>query len=98
MTKTLFATAALFAMSITSFIGMATASSSDKLVAVVLPPWWDLAQSVAAAGESGPIVSVGGLPFIVVIANDPARGRLRGEWLRLHLSIIPGCFGERSLT
>ncbi|MBG1231492.1 hypothetical protein [Aestuariivirga litoralis] len=98
MARALFTAGSLLAMSLLSFIGLATADAKDKTVAVVLPPWWNQATSLAAAGESGPVIGVGGLPFIVVIPNEITRPKIRGEWLRLHLSIIPGCFGERAST
>jgi len=96
--KGIFALVALIGLSLASALALATADAHDKVVAVVLPPWWSQAQSLNAAGETAAIAGVGGLPFVILIPNDPPRPRLSGEWLRLHLSILPGCFGEKAPT
>lgn len=64
-------------------------------VAALFPPWWSTARAVIAGAEAGPVIRIGGLGAVVVIAagDDAARHRLRasGAWLLLDPQRIGGC-------
>ncbi len=53
-------------------------------VAALFPPWWSERDSVEAAAAAGPVIRLGGVGFIVIVAQ-PDRRRLRqaGAWLLL---------------
>jgi hypothetical protein len=69
-------------------LGVAVAAQfappADGPVAAVFPPWWDARSAFVAAGDAGPVVRFGALPFIVIVAaTDRARLRAAGAWLLL---------------
>jgi hypothetical protein len=61
-------------------------------VAAVFPPWWDQKAAVASAAESGAVIRLGGLPFVVIVlATDRARLHSYGAWFLLDPRNFGGC-------
>ena len=84
--------AVLGSISLFSFVEVNAAASADSFAAVVLPPWWSEQSTFAAAIDAGPVIGMGGLPFVVLVPNRPGeKTRLRGEWLRLHIPTSLSC-------
>jgi hypothetical protein len=68
------------------------APPAQGAVAAVFPPWWDAAAAVTAAGAAGPVVRLGALPFVVVVAAaDRSVLRAAGAWLLLDPVALGGC-------
>jgi hypothetical protein len=77
-------------------LGVASASlfapPADGPVAAVFPLWWDDSSAFAAAGTAGPVVRLGALPFIVIVAaTDRSRLRAAGAWLLLDPRVLGAC-------
>ncbi|MDE2197388.1 MAG: hypothetical protein KGJ41_00085 [Rhodospirillales bacterium] len=63
-------------------LGAQYAPAATGPVAALFPPWWTARHAFAAAGAAGPVLRLGGLPFIVIVApDDRARLRASGAWL-----------------
>jgi hypothetical protein len=64
----------------------------DGPVAAVFPPWWNARSAFVAAGDAGPVVRFGALPFIVIVAaTDRVRLRAAGAWLLLDPRAVGLC-------
>ena len=74
----------------------ASARTDQRVVAVVFPPWWSAARSVAVAARHAQILRLGGLPSIIIVRtalpDELGADRLRadGAWLFLN-PIVAGC-------
>jgi hypothetical protein len=73
-------------------------SSARGQYAVMAPPWYDLAQTVAlVAAAGGDLVDLGGLTNIVVVhSSEPGFVRAlyrAGAWLVLDPGLLRGCLG-----
>jgi hypothetical protein len=67
-------------------------------VAAIFPPWWDGVRAVNAAALGGPVLRLGLLNFVVVVAPDESGGRDRlwraGAWFLLNPRGLLGCGPE----
>ena len=89
---------AVLLLSIGSIAGIAAAGPPTATMALVFPPWWSEQRSFLAAAEGGPVIAMGGLPFVVLVPSNSHPSRARGEVLRVFAANRPGCFssGEKS--
>ena len=87
---------ALFSLAAAAAISLQPAAGGP--VAAVFPPWWSASRAMLAAASAGPVVRLGGLPFIVVAL--PAKGggrkqlRRQGAWLLLNPQAAGACGGR----
>jgi len=79
-------------LSALSLLGILLSGKATGTEALLFPPWWDADTSFLAAAETGPVLSTGGLPFVVLVPSNVNRNRARGEWLRFHAAASRGCF------
>jgi hypothetical protein len=86
------------ALSLLTLIGALAASARPPAtgpVAAVFPPWWSAARTVAAASASGPVIRLGSLPFVVIVAPANARDRAllhhAGALLLIDPIMVSGC-------
>lgn len=86
---------AFFSLAAATAISLQPATGGP--VAAVFPPWWSASRAMLAAASAGPVVRLGGLPFIVVAFPPPGGGRLQlrrqGAWLLLNPQAAGGCGG-----
>jgi hypothetical protein len=75
--------------------GAAARAPAQGTVAMLFPPWWTQARSYAAASAVAPVVRLGGMNFVMIVA--PADDRRRaglyraGAWLLLDPIVLSGC-------
>lgn len=76
---------------------LAAAPRDPHHAAGVFPPWWSQAEVIAAASAAGAVLSVGRLPFIVVVRAEngdvPARLRQVGALFSIDPSQAVACAG-----
>jgi hypothetical protein len=81
-------------------VAVNAAPSDPSRIAVVFPPWWSPAQTVAAAGAVGDIAAAGGAPFIIILRGDPAdlarRARSVGALIVLDPDLAGVCAPKES--
>lgn len=86
--------------SLAAAMSLSMRAPSEGPVALVFPPWWSEARSLAAAAEEGALVRLGALPFIVVVSpRGHGAGRpqaARAAWLALDPAGLGGCSGPPS--
>jgi hypothetical protein len=96
--RVVLASFAILLLSALSVIGIAAAAAPSPAMALVFPPWWNEHRSFLSAAEGGPVLSMGGMPFVVLVPASSHPVRARGEWLRIFAPARMGCFstGERT--
>jgi len=76
-------------------VAVNAAPTDPSRIAVVFPPWWTPAQTVAAAGAVGDIAAAGGASFIIILRGDPSdlarRARSAGGLLVLDPDLAGVC-------
>ena len=64
-------------------------------VVALFPPWWDSARAMAAATAGGPVLRLGVMETVVLVAPEALDGRDRlwraGAWLLLPANGLAGC-------
>src|SRR5690349_14529116 len=88
------------AIALASVIALPVLAASPRdphHAAGVFPPWWSQAQVLAAASDAGAVLSVGQVPFIVVVRAEtgdvPARLRQAGALFSIDPSQAVACAG-----
>ena len=89
---TVLTAAAVPLLSTLSLVGILLSGKATGTEALLFPPWWNAETSFLAAAETGPVLSTGGLPFVVLVPSNIHRDRARGEWLHFHAAASRGCF------
>lgn len=75
---------------------IASRPADHGAVAAVFPPWWSGVESIAAAGQAGPVIRFGGLPTIVIVMTERGGAavlRRAGAWAVLDPLALGGCGG-----
>lgn len=92
-----FPAALIVLASLVAIPALAAAPRDPNHAAGVFPPWWSQSAVLAAAGEAGAVLSVGSVPFIVVVRADhgdvPARLRQAGALFSIDPSQAVACGG-----
>jgi hypothetical protein len=92
---------ALLLLSVAGIFGAALEPSGrNGQYAVVAPPWYDQAETIALAGQAGGrIVDVGGLANVIIVHADTpkfvAALYRAGAWLVIDPGMLRGCLGYR---
>lgn len=79
---------------------LAASPRDPHLAAGVFPPWWSQTAVLEAASGAGAVLSVGRVPFIVVVRGEegdvPARLRRAGALFSIDPSQAVACAGQGS--
>jgi hypothetical protein len=82
-------------LSVVAICGAAARPPARGAVAMLFPPWWTQARSYAAAAAVGPVVRLGGLPFVMIVSPMDDRHRaemhVAGAWWLMNPIVFTGC-------
>lgn len=88
----------LFVASLLVLPALSQPDRDPQVVAGVFPPWWRSADIIAAAGQAGAIIRLGGLPFIIVVRSETgdaaARLAASGSLFTLNPLGFAGCLAR----
>ena len=86
------------ALAVLSLAGALAAMARAPLtgpVAMVFPPWWSAAQTIRAAASAGPVIRLGAVNFVAIVAPANAQERAllhhAGAWFLLDPIVVTGC-------